>query len=54
MKEIEIAVNAWYQEWLLSNDPFTEDFDNVLYRALPHIMFSHDPHNYTYSIIGER
>ena len=54
MKDLETAVNKWYQEWLKANDPFEEDFDSELYQAFPSIIFSHDPHNYTYSIIGDR
>jgi len=39
-EEIEIAVNAWYNQWLLINDPFEEDFESELERTFPHLKFT--------------
>lgn len=44
-KDLENAVNAWYKQWLLTNDPFKEDFEDELYKVLPNHKFTLDINN---------
>lgn len=39
-EEIEILVNWLYKEWCMTNDPFEEDFENLLENKLPNLKFS--------------
>lgn len=39
-EEIQNAVNAWYESWLLCNDPFEEDFESELLDRLPDLKFT--------------
>jgi len=41
-KEIEILINAWYQEWLKTNDPYQVDFEYGVIKLLPNINMTYD------------
>lgn len=39
MKEIDILVAALYEEWLLTHNPYEDDFEGLLYELLPNYKF---------------
>lgn len=41
-QNIETLVNLWYGQWLNTHEPYEDDFDAELYKALPNLIFTQD------------
>lgn len=50
-EEIQLAINLWYKEWLQINDPFEEDFEVLLVKYFPDMIFTYDTHSLNYILI---
>lgn len=38
-QQIEALVNAYYTEWIKTNDPIEDDFEEILYEIMPDYRF---------------